>query len=111
MCIHIQIHKLDKLWQLGANYEIGVQNPVIAKLRTGTKLIILLCISQFLSGSCFLCNFRYTLVLNSHEVIQEALVKKGLNFAGRGAVYVDNTVWNPENRGMDRRDLSQQGLR
>ena len=41
------------------------------------------------------------LVLNSYEAVQEALVKRGLDFAGRGDLYMDNAVWNLENRGQD----------
>lgn len=42
---------------------------------------------------------RYTVVLNGYEAIQEALVRRAADFAGRGEIYAENHVWNVESRG------------
>ena len=43
---------------------------------------------------------RYTVVLNGYDVLQEALVKQGTDFAGRWVLYAERTIWNTDHRDL-----------
>jgi len=48
----------------------------------------------------FMAGTRYTVVLNGHETLREALVKKSQDFAGRKTMFVDKLIYNKESRGI-----------
>ena len=65
------------------------------------------CIEKHTSYSCLLRQFyvllyipyRYIVIINGYDAIREALVNKSSDFAGRGILYADRVIFNPEQRG------------
>jgi cytochrome P450 len=57
-------------------------------------------VKKYGSVYSFMAGSSYMVVINGHEAIREALVKKAQDFAGRKQINIDKMVWNKEGRGI-----------
>jgi cytochrome P450 family 2 subfamily U polypeptide 1 len=105
LCLLIHIFKKNKI-KSESNLPPSLPSiPFLGSLpfiSQSTELHVFLTeqVKKYGSVFAFMAGSSYTVVINGHAAIREALVKKAQDFGGRKQLYIEKVIWNKEGRGV-----------